>query len=155
MNLGIQSPAVFQLLVLQRVNRNSIQLVSQSLILYIPTVFNMSRYHNAIHLPVFPSQISKYSSLSGALALPLPEFNSPHRHRVPQNVCKTSEPPVCDPIRFNYMGQAGQGVSLADFSSRSQSAINQLVAGTNDQVLAGTGIKEIHLRITVMLCSNV
>jgi len=123
------------------------------LTLYIPTVFNMSRYHNVIHIPVFPSQISKHSSLSGALALPPPEFNSPHRHRVPQKVCKTSEPPVCDPIRFDYTGQAGQGVSLADFSSRSQSVVTQLVAGTNDQVLAGTGIEEIHLRITV--CPNV
>jgi len=120
----------------------------------------MSRYHNAIHIPVFPSQISRYSSLSGALTLPPPEFHSPCRHRVPQNVCKTSEPPECDPIRFDYIGQVGQGVSLADFNARSKNAINQLVAGTNDQVLAGTGIEKIHLRIMVcpnvpMLCLNV
>lgn len=114
----------------------------------------MSRYHTAIHTPVFPSQVSGYSSLSGALALPPPEFSSPHRHRVPQlRVCETSESPVCDPIRFDYIGQAGQGVSLADFSVRSQHAIHQLVAGTNDHVLAGTGINKIHLRITVRFCS--
>lgn len=107
----------------------------------------MSRYHNAIHSPIFPSQISSYSSLSGALVSPPSQFNSPRRHRVPQNICQTSQGPVCGPISFDYIGQVGQGVSLADFSTRSQNAISQLVAGANDQVLAGTGIKKIHLRI--------
>ncbi|KAF5362296.1 hypothetical protein D9756_002043 [Leucocoprinus leucothites] len=107
----------------------------------------MSRYHNAIHSPVFPSQISSYSSLSGALTPPPAQFNSSRRRRVPQNVCQTSGGPACGPIGFDYIGQAGQGVSLADFSARSQNAISQLVAGANDQVLAGTGISKLHLRI--------
>ncbi|KXN90320.1 hypothetical protein AN958_04353 [Leucoagaricus sp. SymC.cos] len=107
----------------------------------------MARYHNSIHAPVFPSQMSSYSSLSGAL-IPLPsQFGSPRRRRVPQNVCQTSSGPVCGPIGFDYIGHAGQGVSLADFSARSQNAIAQLVAGANDQVLAGLGISKIHLRI--------
>ncbi|KAF5362299.1 hypothetical protein D9756_002046 [Leucocoprinus leucothites] len=107
----------------------------------------MSRYHNAIHSPVFPSQISSYSSLSGALTPPRAQFSSSRRRRVPQNVCQTASGPICPPIGFDYIGQAGQGVSLADFSARSQNAISQLVAGANDQVLAGTGINKIKLRI--------
>lgn len=111
----------------------------------------MSRYHNSIHSPVFPSQISSYSSLSGALAPPPPQFTSPRRRRVPQSVCNASSGPICGPIGFDYIGQAGQGVSVADFSARSQNAISQMVAGANDQVLAGTGIGKINLRI--MVCS--
>ncbi|KAJ3573835.1 hypothetical protein NP233_g2170 [Leucocoprinus birnbaumii] len=107
----------------------------------------MSRYHNAIHSPVFPSQVSSYSSLSGALAPPPSQFANPRRRRVPQNICKMSSGPICAPISFDYIGQAGQGVSLADFSARSQNAISQLVAGANDQVLAGSGINKINLRI--------
>lgn len=111
----------------------------------------MSRYHNPIHSPIFPSQISSYSSLSGALAPPPSQFISTRRRRVPQSTCKTSNGPICGPIGFDYIGQAGQGVSLADFSARSQNAISQMVAGANDQVLSQTGIGKIHLRIMVSL----
>ncbi|KXN90314.1 hypothetical protein AN958_04347 [Leucoagaricus sp. SymC.cos] len=107
----------------------------------------MARYHSSIHPPVFPSQMSSYSSLSGALAPPPSQFSSPRRRRVPQSVCQTSSGPVRVPIGFDYIGHDGQGVSLADFSTRSQNAITQLVAGANDQVLAGLGISKIHLRI--------
>ncbi|EKM81472.1 hypothetical protein AGABI1DRAFT_105050 [Agaricus bisporus var. burnettii JB137-S8] len=107
----------------------------------------MSRYHNPIHSPIFPSQISSYSSLSGALAPPPSQFISTRRRRVPQSTCKTSNGPICGPIGFDYIGQAGQGVSLADFSARSQNAISQMVAGANDQVLSQTGIGKINLRI--------
>ncbi|KAF9442250.1 hypothetical protein P691DRAFT_848998 [Macrolepiota fuliginosa MF-IS2] len=107
----------------------------------------MARYHNPIHAPIFPSQISSYSSLSGALAPPPSQFASSRRRRVPQNVCKTNNSSICGPIGFDYIGQAGQGVSLADFSARSQNAISQMVAGANDQVLAGTGTSKINLRI--------
>ncbi|KAF9450690.1 hypothetical protein P691DRAFT_664746 [Macrolepiota fuliginosa MF-IS2] len=107
----------------------------------------MARYHNPIHAPIFPSQISSYSSLSGALAPPPSQFASSRRRRVPQNVCKTNSGPICGPIGFDYIGQGGQGVSLADFSARSQNAISQMVAGANDQVLAGTGTSKINLRI--------
>jgi hypothetical protein len=56
---------------------------------------------------------------------------------------------MCGPIGFDYIGQAGQGVSLSDFTALSQNAISQKVADANDQVLAGTGINKINLRIMV------
>ncbi|EKM81476.1 hypothetical protein AGABI1DRAFT_105053 [Agaricus bisporus var. burnettii JB137-S8] len=107
----------------------------------------MSRYHNSIHSPIFPSQVSSYSSLSGALAPPPSQFTSSRRRRVPQSTCKTSSGPICGPIGFDYIGQAGQGVSLADFSARSQNAICQMVTDANDQALSGMAISKINLRI--------
>ncbi|KAF9442248.1 hypothetical protein P691DRAFT_739131 [Macrolepiota fuliginosa MF-IS2] len=107
----------------------------------------MSRYHNPIHAPVFPSQVSSYSTLSGALASPPCRFNSQRRRRVPQAVCKTHSGPMCAPITFDYIGQVGQGVSLADFSARSQNLLGQMVTGANDLVLAGSGVKAIRLHV--------
>lgn len=111
----------------------------------------MSRYHNSIHSPIFPSQVSSYSSLSGALAPPPSQFTSSRRRRVPQSTCKTSSGPICGPIGFDYIGQAGQGVSLADFSARSQNAICQMVTDANDQALSGMAISKINLRIMVSI----
>ncbi|XP_006461571.1 hypothetical protein AGABI2DRAFT_118446 [Agaricus bisporus var. bisporus H97] len=107
----------------------------------------MPRYHSSIHRPVFPSQVSSYSSLSGALTPPPSQFISSRRQRVPQSASKISTGPICGPIDFDYIGQAGQGVSMADFSVRSQNAISQMVAGANEQILAGTGVVMIKLRI--------
>lgn len=59
---------------------------------------------------------------------------------------------MCVPIAFDYIGQVGQGVSLADFSARSQNALAQMVAGAQDLVLASTGIKT--MRLHVMVCAN-
>lgn len=109
----------------------------------------MPRYHSSIHRPVFPSQVSSYSSLSGALTPPPSQFISSRRQRVPQSASKISTGPICGPIDFDYIGQAGQGVSMADFSVRSQNAISQMVAGANEQILAGTGVVMIKLRIMV------
>ncbi|KXN90315.1 hypothetical protein AN958_04348 [Leucoagaricus sp. SymC.cos] len=108
----------------------------------------MSRYHNSIHRPVFPSQLSSYSTLSGALIPPPSRFNSSRRKRVPQTLCKTHSGPMCAPIMFDYIGQAGQGVSLADFGARSQNALVHMVAGANDLVLSGTGVKSMTVHIT-------
>ncbi|KAF5361901.1 hypothetical protein D9756_002038 [Leucocoprinus leucothites] len=107
----------------------------------------MSRYHNTIHPPVFPSQLSAYSTLSGALIPPPSRFTSSRRRRVPQILCKTSSGPMCAPITFDYIGQTGQGVSVADFSARSQNALVQMVTGANDLVLATTGVKTATLHI--------
>lgn len=109
----------------------------------------MSRYHNPIHAPVFPSQLSSYSTLSGALVPPPSRFNSQRRKRVPQTLCKTSSGPMCAPIGFDYLGQAGQGVSLADFSTRSQNALAKMITGANDLVLANLGLKSMRLHVTV------
>ncbi|KAJ3573842.1 hypothetical protein NP233_g2162 [Leucocoprinus birnbaumii] len=107
----------------------------------------MSRYHNAIHPPVFPSQLSSYSTLSGALIPPPSRFTSSRRRRVPQALCKASSAPICPPITFDYIGQSGQGVSVADFSARSQNALVQMVTGANDLVLANMGVKSVNLHV--------
>jgi hypothetical protein len=108
-------------------------------------------YHNAIHCPVFPSQLSSYSTLSGALIPPPPRFTSVRRKRVPQTLCKTNSGPICPPISFDYIGQAGQGVSIADFNTRSQNALMQMITGANDLVLANTDVKTVCLHIMVGL----
>ncbi len=108
----------------------------------------MSRYHNPIHVPVFPSQLSSYSTLSEALAQ-TSRFTSQRRKRVPQAICKTRTGPTYAPISFDYIGQVGQGVSLADFSARSQNALAQMVTGANDLVLANTNIKSMKLHVMV------
>lgn len=109
----------------------------------------MSQYHNSIHVPVFPSQVSGYSSLSGALAPPPSQFANARRRRVPQCAAKAAGNPVCHPISFDYIGYSQQGVSIVDFSARSANALAQMVAGGNDLVLASTGVAQINLRIMV------
>ncbi|KXN90324.1 hypothetical protein AN958_04357 [Leucoagaricus sp. SymC.cos] len=106
----------------------------------------MAHYHNPIHMPVFPSQVSDYSSLSGALSPPT-QFASPRRCRVPQCAAKASGGPVAKPVSFDYIGYSHQGVSIVDFSARSANALIQMIAGGNDLVLAGTGVQHINLRI--------
>ncbi|KXN90319.1 hypothetical protein AN958_04352 [Leucoagaricus sp. SymC.cos] len=106
----------------------------------------MSRYHTAIHSPVFPSQVSGYSSLSGALS-PNSQFANPRRYRIPQCAAKAAGAPVAQPVSFDYIGYAHQGVSIADFHVRSANALSQMIAGGNDLVLAQTGVREINLRI--------
>ncbi|KAF9444934.1 hypothetical protein P691DRAFT_676670 [Macrolepiota fuliginosa MF-IS2] len=107
----------------------------------------MSRYHSPIHTPVFPSQMSGYSSLSGALSPAPSQFANPRRRRVPQSAVKASGSPVTHPVSFDYIGYAQQGVSIVDFSARSANALAQMVAGGNDLVLANTGVRQINLRI--------
>ncbi|KAF5362300.1 hypothetical protein D9756_002047 [Leucocoprinus leucothites] len=107
----------------------------------------MSRYHNSIHMPVFPSQVSGYSSLSGALAPPPSRFANPRRQRVPQPAVKASGGPVAQPISFDYIGYSQQGVPIADFNARSANALIQLIAGGNDLPLANTNLKQINLCI--------
>ncbi|KAF7770239.1 hypothetical protein Agabi119p4_6213 [Agaricus bisporus var. burnettii] len=104
-----------------------------------------SRYHNSIHAPVFPSQLSTYSALSGALAAS--QFTSPRRKRVPQTLCKTNTGPMCSPVTFDYLGHTGQGVSLADFSTRSQNALAQMITGANDQTLVKLSVKSMKLHV--------
>ncbi|KXN90313.1 hypothetical protein AN958_04346 [Leucoagaricus sp. SymC.cos] len=107
----------------------------------------MSRYHNPIHTPIFPSQASGYSSLSGALS-PTSQFSNPCRHRVPQSATKAIGSPISHPISFDYIGYTKQGVSIVDFSARSANALAQMVAGGGDPVLAHTDVKQIDIRIT-------
>jgi len=109
-----------------------------------------SRYHSSIHAPVFPSQLSNYSALSAALASSHTPFVSPRRKRVPQTLCKTSAGPMCSPITFDYLGHTGQGVSLADLSTRSQHALAQMITGANDQALANLNVKSMRLHVMVM-----
>jgi hypothetical protein len=113
------------------------------------SVIEMSRYHNPIHSPVFPSQISSYSSLSGALTPAPSQFTNPYRHRLPQTVAKTSGSPVMYPIAFDYINYSKQGVSIVDFSARSANVLAQMVAGGSDLVLSGTNVQQINIRITV------
>ncbi|XP_006461580.1 hypothetical protein AGABI2DRAFT_205388 [Agaricus bisporus var. bisporus H97] len=108
----------------------------------------MSRYHNSIHTPVFRSQVSDYSSLSGALTPPSSQFTDPRRHRVPQCAAKPAGQPVSEPISFDYIGYLGQGVRIVDFSALSANALANMVASGNDLVLARTGVKQINLRIS-------
>jgi hypothetical protein len=110
-------------------------------------------YGTSIHTLVQPSQISAYSSLAGALtpAAPISQFASLSRERVPQTACKNVSAPVFSPISFDYFSQARQGVALRDFSVKSQSALNGLLAGANEPVLATTGIHKIDLRIMVRI----
>ncbi|KAF5362295.1 hypothetical protein D9756_002042 [Leucocoprinus leucothites] len=107
----------------------------------------MSLYHNAIHSPVFPSQVSGYSSLSGALSPPPSQFANPRRRRVPQCAAKAAGSPVANPVMFDFIGYSQQGVSIAEFHVRSANALSQVIAGGNDLVLANTGVQEINLRI--------
>lgn len=110
----------------------------------------MSRYHSPIHTPIFPSQVSGYSSLSGALSPPPSQFANSRRRRVPQCAVKAAGNPVfTQPISFDYIGYSQQGVSIVDFSARSANALAQMVAGGNDLVLANTGVSQINLRIMV------
>ncbi|KAF5361897.1 hypothetical protein D9756_002036 [Leucocoprinus leucothites] len=107
----------------------------------------MSRYHNPIHSPIFPSQVSGYSSLSGALTPSPSQFTSTRRHRVPQAAAKASGQPMTQPISFDYIGYSKQGVSIVDFSARSANALAQMIAGGNDPVLAHTNVQQINIRI--------
>ncbi|KXN90318.1 hypothetical protein AN958_04351 [Leucoagaricus sp. SymC.cos] len=106
-------------------------------------------YTTPVHDLIHPSQLSTYSSLAGALtpAPPPSQFTSPNRERVPQIACKRISTPIFSPIAFDYFSQARQGVALRDFSVKSQGAVNQIVAGANEPVLANTGLQKIDLRV--------
>jgi len=110
----------------------------------------MAPYYSCIHRPVFPSQRSGYSSLSGALSPPPSPFQRSSRHRVPQLVAKAAGRPVCQPVFFDYVGSAQQGVFVSDFGSRSTHALAEMMAGSHDLPLADApAVKEINLRIKV------
>jgi len=114
----------------------------------------MSPYYSCIHLPVFPSQRSGYSSLSGALSPSPPQFKQSSRYRVPQSMAKTTGRPISRPVFFDYNGDFHQGVFIADFSTRSANALIGMIAGSNDFPLANTCVKEINLCIKVRtLCT--
>jgi hypothetical protein len=57
---------------------------------------------------------------------------------------------MCSPITFDYLGHTGQGVSLADLSTRSQHALAQMITGANDQALANLNVKSMRLHVMVM-----
>jgi hypothetical protein len=114
----------------------------------------MSHYHNAIHSPVFPSQLSGYSSLSGALSPPPSQFGNSRRRRVPQCPAKAAGSSVVDPVMFDYMSYSRQGVSISEFHVRSTNVLAQMIAGGSDLVLANTGAQEINLRIMVSINSR-
>ena len=101
-----------------------------------------------------PSQISSYSTLSGALTESTP-FQSPYRRWLPQTayvpVCKFrsttgSAGGVHSAVSFDYIGAKGQGVSMRD--ARNMATLGQL-KGSNDFVMAGVKSPKVTLRIMV------
>ncbi|KAF9002283.1 hypothetical protein BDQ17DRAFT_1483524 [Cyathus striatus] len=109
-------------------------------------------HYSTIHIPIPPTKQSSYSSLSGATAITQPEFISRTRRRVPQSpYVPPSYGKYCSaylhkPISFDYVGYKGQGVNMADMSSRSMVALSQMVAGAND-VVFGPGIQKMNFCI--------
>ncbi|KAF5361855.1 hypothetical protein D9756_002050 [Leucocoprinus leucothites] len=107
-------------------------------------------HRSCLHLPVFPSQLSTYSTLAGALTLEAPrQFTNPRRRRVPQYKTKSlpGHDPLCPPILFDYISAQGQGVPIHDFIVLSTNALAQDISGAHDQVLAGLGVRVMTLRI--------
>lgn len=114
----------------------------------------MSVYRSPLHPPLFPSQISSYSSLTGALTIkPTKRFDNPRRRRVPQYKSRVPAGgvPLCPPILFDYFKAHGQGVPANDFIVLSANALAREVSGANDQTLTGLDIDHLNLRIMVSL----
>ncbi|KAF9444937.1 hypothetical protein P691DRAFT_676691 [Macrolepiota fuliginosa MF-IS2] len=111
----------------------------------------MSLYRSSLHPPVFPSQISSYSSLADALnSNTRRQFANPRRRRVPQYKSKIplGFNPRRPPILFDHFDACGQGVPVHDFITLSTNALAREVIGAHDQVLAGLDIRQLTLRIT-------
>lgn len=115
----------------------------------------MLLYRSSLHPPVFPSQISSYSSLAGALsANPTRQFINPRRRRVPQY--KSKVPPRSrdlhhPPILFDHFEARGQGVPVHDFIALSTNALAREVTGAHDQILASLNSRQLTLRILVRI----
>ncbi|KXN90328.1 hypothetical protein AN958_04361 [Leucoagaricus sp. SymC.cos] len=105
---------------------------------------------SALHLPVFPSQLSTYSSLAGALTIELsPRFLNPRRQRVPQQKCKAppGQGPLFPPILFDHLASRGQGVPIYNFIVLSTSTLEREVSGAHDEVLADLTSRVMTIRV--------
>ncbi|KAG5728887.1 hypothetical protein E4T56_gene5619 [Termitomyces sp. T112] len=111
-------------------------------------------YTNPLHPPVHSSQISRYTSLEGAVGSS--KFLSPTRRRLPQpsytpaskwDLAMGQNARRHAAIQFDYVGYNGQGVQMRELSARSDAAIASMIQGAGDPVLAHAGRERVTFRI--------
>ncbi|KAJ3713268.1 hypothetical protein DFJ43DRAFT_1105488 [Lentinula guzmanii] len=109
----------------------------------------MSHYINPLHPSVHAGNISSYSTLGAANQVPLPAapsaFLIPNRRRLPQTPYTPSGKwkstsgrmqPLHNPIVFDMKGYSKQGFSMQELYVRGEYALEQMMQGATDQVLA-------------------
>ncbi|KAJ8081411.1 hypothetical protein PM082_007252 [Marasmius tenuissimus] len=121
----------------------------------------MSHY-NSLHSNVSTSQMSSYSSLSGALTYNQ-NGNASHptnpltrKCRVPQTPYVPSSKwraqtgrahPLNGTISFDLIGLQGQGIPLREVRTRGPQGLQQAMQGANDMILGHTQLRKIAFHI--------
>ncbi|KAG7094520.1 hypothetical protein E1B28_005351 [Marasmius oreades] len=118
-------------------------------------------YLNPLHRSVSPFQSSNYSALGTAVSVSCkqPTFESRNawqREMVPQTTFVPSlrskhgqeKPgPLCRPITFNFIGLPNHGMPIREMCARGPHALQYMMQGANDLVLAGLETEKITFHI--------
>ncbi|KAL0064954.1 hypothetical protein AAF712_008076 [Marasmius tenuissimus] len=103
-------------------------------------------YTNPLHTPVGTINRSSYSALGSAIQQPSASASSSTRRRVPQSSVGKSRP--SNEISFDYVGYSNVGMPLRELHARGPHALQQMMQGANDAVLAHTRQRKINLHIS-------
>ncbi|KAL0575336.1 hypothetical protein V5O48_006638 [Marasmius crinis-equi] len=102
-------------------------------------------YANPLHTPVGSINRSSYSTLGSAMPQPAASAGPSTRRRVPQAPVGKSCP--SNTIAFDYIGYPKLGMPLREIHARGPQALQQMMQGANDLVLANTRLRKITLHI--------
>ncbi|KAL0570689.1 hypothetical protein V5O48_011264 [Marasmius crinis-equi] len=105
-------------------------------------------YTNPLHTPASSITRSSYSSLGSAMPQPSTSTGSSTRRRVPQTPVGKSSHPPSNAIAFDYVGYPKSGMPLRELHARGPHALQQMMQGANDPVLANTRSRKIALNIS-------
>ncbi|KAJ8093997.1 hypothetical protein PM082_009884 [Marasmius tenuissimus] len=102
-------------------------------------------YTNPLHTPVGSINRSSYSTLGSAIQQPSASASASTRRRVPQTPVGKSRP--SNGISFDYAGYSNLGMPLRELHARGPHALQQMMQGANDAVMAHTRQRKIDLHI--------
>ncbi|KAL0570693.1 hypothetical protein V5O48_011268 [Marasmius crinis-equi] len=96
-------------------------------------------YQNPLHVPVSYANLSSYNAIGSAIPAV--------RRRVPQATDGISKSSI-NTIAFDFVGYPQQGMPLRELYVRGAHALQQMMEGPDDPVLAHTRLRMIKFRIS-------
>ncbi|KAL0575333.1 hypothetical protein V5O48_006635 [Marasmius crinis-equi] len=105
-------------------------------------------YTNPLHTPASSITRSSYSSLGSAMPQPSASASSSTRRRVPQTPVGKSREPPSNAIAFDFVGYPKSGMPLRELHARGPHALQQMMQGASDPVLANMRSRKINFHIS-------
>ncbi|KAL0064952.1 hypothetical protein AAF712_008074 [Marasmius tenuissimus] len=100
-------------------------------------------YSNPLHPPITSTHLSPYNALHRAM-----QASPSTRRHVPHPTESKWKRPSTNPIAFDFVGYPEQGMPLHELFFRGAHALQHMMEGADDMILADTGLESINFHIS-------